>query len=75
MRAERFRLRIVSMLDQFLDTNHPLPRRERMAAELHTTVGHLDDLLLHANSSDPRVELLARVNLNLIMCGSGPRLP
>lgn len=64
---------IISQLDQFLATDHDLVKRYRMSIELDCEVSRLEDLLTGSQSDNPRTELLNRVNLNLLMCGSAPR--
>lgn len=70
-RDERRRMGIVSLLDQFLDTPHPLPQREAIARTCGMTTAALELLLISASHPDEKAALEARLTLNLAMAGAG----
>jgi hypothetical protein len=73
LREQRHRDGIVSQLDQFLDTPHPLAKREFMAKALGISTRGLEALISGSSSPDPRQALHSRVALNLYMAGAGKR--
>lgn len=70
-REERHRLGIVSLLDQFLDTPHPLPQREAIARTCGMRTTALETLISGCSSNDEQTALLCRLTLNLAMAGAG----
>lgn len=74
-REDRRRLGLVSLLDQFLETRHPLPQRQAIAAELGITTTALEALIAGGSSDDPRRSLHSRLTLNLQMAGVGKKEP